>query len=482
MEGKSHPVHDLIEEVRKIFLSMGFSEVENQVFIPEEEVFRQYGPEAPVILDRCYYLAGLTRPDIGLGKKESEEIKKIKPDFDFDSFRSILREYREGTIEGDNLTEEMVARLKLGVDDVVRVIELIPEFKSIKPVASKLTLRSHMTAAWYQTLAAMQDSGELPLRLFSVGLRFRREQKVDATHLRAHYGASCVIMGAGASLDEGRKVSSEILSKLGFGDNSFDLKKATANYYEKGSEYEVYSGKIEIADCGMYSKKSLANYGIKYPVFNLGFGLERMLMIRKKTEDIREVMYPQLYTSLSLSDKEVAEMVHVAEKPKTEEGNKLSAALKKTALEHGDDASPCRFSAYSGDISGRKVEVFLVEKEADTKLLGPAAQNDVFVYEGSVYGIPKDAAKLNAAMAVVREKGMSAGFSFLDAVCDYFAAEIEKGVGGGEKEGYLQVKMAKTPADVNIGVGDVARRFITSRNGSISLKGPVFTAVEYRVC
>jgi O-phosphoseryl-tRNA synthetase len=479
--GVSHPVHDLIEEVRRVFLEKGFSEVENLLFIPEEDVYKQYGSEAPVILDRCYYLAGLPRPDIGLGKKQVDAIKEIKADFDFDSFTKILREYREGGIEGDNLTEDMVSRLRIGMDDAVKIIGLIPQFKTITPVPSKLTLRSHMTAAWYQTLSSVQDTAEYPIRLFSIGLRFRREQKVDATHLRAHYGASCVIMDKGLSLEEGKKTSADILSALGFGKNSFDLKKATANYYEKGTEYEVYSDKIEIADCGLYSKASLSSYEIKYPVFNLGFGLERMLMLRLKKNDIREVMYPQLYSALELSDKDITEKIDIARKPATEEGKKLAAALKKAFLEHGEAPSPCKFLAYGGSFLGKTVEVFAVEREEGTKLLGPAAYNDLFVYDGGVYGIPKDAGKLDKSMIEVREKGLSVGISVLDALVNLFAADVEEALKRGESEGFFQIKMAKTPSDVNIGVNPVARRYISSVNKSISVKGPIFTAIEFRV-
>lgn len=479
--GRSHPLHDLIEETRKVFLDMGFDEIENPIFIPEEDVYKQYGSEAPIILDRCYYLAGLPRPDIGLGKKQVEAIKGIKSDFSFDTFNRILREYREGLIEGDNLIDEMTKRLNLETPEAIKVIELIPEFRTITPIASKITLRSHMTAAWYQTLAALQDSRDLPLKLFSIGLRFRREQKVDSTHLRAHYGASCVVMWPDFPLEEGKRITSELLSKLGFGNNSFQKKETTANYYEEGTEYEVYSNNVEIADCGMYSKKSLLNYGIRYPVFNLGFGLERMLMIRLKKDDIREIMYPQFYSTLKLTDKELAERVRINMKPTTSEGKTLSAAIRECAKKYAEEKSPCRFLAYSGFIEGKKVAVYVVEREAETKLLGPAALNEVYVFDGGIYGVPKDAAKLNQRLTEVKEKGIYVGFSFMDAIADYFAASIEKHVLEGKKTGLLQVKMAKTPADVNIVVDDVARRFITSHNKEIYLRGPVFTSVEFSV-
>jgi len=64
MQGKAHPLHTLIQKTREIFLSIGFDEIENPVFIQEEDVFKQYGKEAPVTLDRVFYLGGLPGPDI----------------------------------------------------------------------------------------------------------------------------------------------------------------------------------------------------------------------------------------------------------------------------------------------------------------------------------------------------------------------------------------------------------------------------------
>ena len=72
--GSAHPIQDLVQKVRKVFLDLGYTEVENPFFIQEEDVYKQYGPEAPVILDRVYYLAGIPRPDIGLGKNKTEKI------------------------------------------------------------------------------------------------------------------------------------------------------------------------------------------------------------------------------------------------------------------------------------------------------------------------------------------------------------------------------------------------------------------------
>jgi Phenylalanyl-tRNA synthetase alpha subunit (archaeal type) len=64
--GKPHPVFETIQKLREAYLRLGFEEVMNPVILEEAEVKRQFGKEALAVLDRCYYLAGLPRPDIGI--------------------------------------------------------------------------------------------------------------------------------------------------------------------------------------------------------------------------------------------------------------------------------------------------------------------------------------------------------------------------------------------------------------------------------
>lgn len=479
-KGNSHPLQDLIQKTRQTFIKLGFNETENPVYITEEDVYKQYGPEAPVILDRVYYLAGLPRPDIGLGEKKISEVKAVNPSINPDELKRIFREYREGLIEGDNMVEELTKRLDLSTEEASSVIDLFPEFKSIKPVASTLTLRSHMTGAWFPTLAAMKDN-KMPLKLFSIGLRFRREQKVDATHLRAHYGGSMVIMDDDISIEAGKKTTEKILEDLGYKNIAFTKKKATSNYYAPDTEYEVYAGGIEIADIGMYSPVALANYDIPHNVFNLGFGLERMLMVKNNIKDVREVLYPQFHQITELSDKELADRVTIDKKPETTEGKRLVDAIKQTALKYGREKSPCTHQAYQGTIQGKNITVNLVEKEANTFLLGPAALNDIYIHQSGIYGLPKDTSKLKTDVSEILKNGLKLDINFLDAITNYFAATIEQELMAGKTEGHLAVKMAKTAGDINIAIDNAARRFILSKNKPISIKGPVFTAVEYTI-
>jgi O-phosphoseryl-tRNA synthetase len=58
LAGPIHYQMPLLSSGKHIY-SWDFRETINPVFIEEEHVYRQFGPEAPAVLDRCFYLAGL---------------------------------------------------------------------------------------------------------------------------------------------------------------------------------------------------------------------------------------------------------------------------------------------------------------------------------------------------------------------------------------------------------------------------------------
>lgn len=299
--GKKHPLHIQNEIFRKIFLSYGFDEVELPSIIPEQEVYKQYGPEAPLILDRVFYLAGLSRTELGISDEKKEQIKKIVPNFNkFEELSNFFRNYKKGQIEGDNFIEELVKRLKIKEYEATQIIEKVfPELKNLKKISTNLTLRSHMTASWFPLLSKMQRNNKLPLKLFSIGKRYRREQKQDMNHLYESTSASIVIMNEEITLDDGIDLTKKILKDLGFLKSKIIPKKTTSKYYALGMDLEVYVNfkgqELEIANLGFYSPVSLAKYKIWYPVLNLGFGVERVSMILHEINDIRKLVYPEIY-------------------------------------------------------------------------------------------------------------------------------------------------------------------------------------------
>ena len=65
----------------------------------EQEVYRQFGPEAMAVLDRVFYLGGLPRPNVGIGKEQIEKIGSIigRPLIveDEESLRKTLHAYKK---------------------------------------------------------------------------------------------------------------------------------------------------------------------------------------------------------------------------------------------------------------------------------------------------------------------------------------------------------------------------------------------------
>lgn len=488
-KGKAHSVQELITKLRQTFLDFGLNEVINSMIINDSEIYKQYGPEAAAILDRCFYLAELPRPEIGISKEKIAKIQEIVPEWKKNKeakLRELLREYKKGNIEGDDFLEELVKQLGITTQQAARILdEVFTELKDLKPQPTTKTLRSHMTSAWFPVLAEAQEKFDLPIGFFSIGPRFRREQRLDSTHLYESTTASVVVMDKSFSEQEIFDFVKKLCEKLGFKQIKIIRKKATAQYYENNKEWEVYASidnkDVEIADFGLYSNKALKEYKITYPVFNIGFGVERLAMILTKSKDIRDMVYWHIKQKISLSDKQLIEQIKIDKKPTTKQGELLKEAIKKTAKQHASEKSPCRFTAFEGEFLGKKIKVSVVEEEKNTKLLGPACLNEIYAFEGSIYGISHENSFKGTEN--IKNKGIKANFDFLDAISSYFAAKTEDLVlqsqnkDKGNKIYKWQIKMAKTPTDINIKVSQQANKFITSNNKEIMLKGPIFMSV-----
>ncbi len=489
--GTPHPLFDLIHKMRQSFLDLGFMEVSNPIIVDETEVYKQYGPEAMAILDRCYYLATLPRPDIGLSKAKCQEIERLGiqlTEKKTSALRRVLRSYKRGEIASDDLVEKTAEALNTSDSTATLVLfDIFPEFADLKPEPSSLTLRSHMTSAWFLTLQALQHKIELPVRLFSVGIRFRREPREDPTHLRAHYAASCIVMDEEVDVRDGGEITKASLKPVGFKNFHFVQKKVTSKYYTPGTEYEGYlfhSGMnkwIEVVDYGLYNPIALARYNIEYPVLNVGIGVERIASALHAVSDVRELVYPQFYAKHELSDAEIAEMVKIEAKPQSSLGTRIQEKIKSTALKHSNASAPCEFLAYEGKTMGKKVKVYVYETEAGAKLLGPAALNHIYVYDGNILGVPGKGMKNVTLLREARESGLPVGFNYLDAIGSLAAAKIEKALKSRKKNVNVRITMAKHPSDINVKISDPARLHITSEKKKIKIEGPIFIGVRAEI-
>ena len=462
-KGKPHLVRELIQKSRQILLNLGFDEVENLTMLPDSDVVKQYGPEARAILDRAFYLAELPRPDIGLSARRIAQLKKIAEEIDIEKLQTILRNYKKGEIEADNLIEELIAGLGIIDYQATELLDKVfPEMKELQPVPSNKTLRSHMTATWFHTLVTLQDKASFPVALFSVGPRYRNEQREDAQHLRVHHSASIVVMDPEMSLEAGRAVTRDIMQQYGFSDIKFETKIATSKYYAPGQEQEVfvnYNGTwLEIADIGMYSPVALANFDIKYPVFNAGFGIERLGMLIYEIDDVRKLAYPQ-FSVTEYSDEEIAKSITCIASPETARGQKIARVIEETARRHKDEIAPCEFSAWKD----QSIEVKVVEKEAGKRLIGPAGFNEICVANGSIY-------------SDVVPSGVHTGINYMRAIAMGAAAAIENS----NDDLTYQVKGISHLSDLNLQIPEAVREHIEGQQKKIGVAGAVFVTIESR--
>jgi len=241
-----HPVFEIVNRLRQTYLSMGFDEYANPLIVEEQDIYRQFGPEAMAVLDRVFYLGGLPRPNVGIAKKQLDQIaallgREVDKETE-DRLRETLHGYKKATIDGDELTHELA--VVLGADDalVVHILDAVfPEFRELAPESSRSTLRSHMTSGWFLTLGAIWDKRPLPLRMFSVDRCFRREQEEGPTRLMTYHSASCIVAGDDVTNEEGKAISEALLSAFGFTDFKFRPDEKRSKYYMPDSQTEVYA-------------------------------------------------------------------------------------------------------------------------------------------------------------------------------------------------------------------------------------------------
>lgn len=479
-----HPIFEMVNRLRETYLSLGFSEACNPIIVEEQDVYRQFGPEASAVLDRVFYLGGLDRPNQGIGREELEGIaritgKAVEQEAE-ERLREILQQYKKSAIDGDDLIHATSEALRIDDGQTVEIYEKVfSAFRELVPRSSRNTLRSHMTSGWFLTLSALWDRSPLPIRLFSVDRCFRREQEEGPTRLMCYHSASCVIAGDEVTNEDGKAVARALLSAFGYQDFRFRPDEKRSKYYMPDSQTEVYARHpvhdwVEVATFGMYSPSALAEYGIGIPVMNLGLGVERLAMIANNSKDIRQLTYPQFHPQ-PLTDMDIAGAISVREEPATVEGRVLALAIRRTAIEHATAAGPCSFVAYEGSFSGTLIRVTVEEQEEGAKLCGPACGNEVFIHQGSVMGIPD-----TPQWSRVREEGIPAGISYLDAVCALAAARIEEGTRCGRPV-HVQVKMAKLLSDINLRIAEYAMRYITDQKKKVDTRGPVFLSVRSEV-
>jgi phenylalanyl-tRNA synthetase alpha chain len=250
--GRRHPLIEIIEETKEIFIGLGFSEIEGPViqsgFWNFDALFTPQDHPAREMQDTFYISTQLQQQ-----LSQQQPIPASK-----DQISKISRVHKERWNSHWDILE-----------------------------AQRLVLRTHTTPVTVQHLAKVKtDVG----RFFSVGRVFRNE-KVSYKHLVEFHQVEGVSTSQEASLRDLMGLQKEFYAKMGI--KRVKFWPTFFPYTEPSLQSMVYNEKlkkwVELFGMGIFRPEVTRPLGIKNPVLAWGGGLERIAMLRFGLDDVREL-------------------------------------------------------------------------------------------------------------------------------------------------------------------------------------------------
>ncbi|OPY31282.1 MAG: Phenylalanine--tRNA ligase alpha subunit [Methanomassiliicoccales archaeon PtaU1.Bin124] len=252
---KKHPLTRIGDEIRRIFVQMGFTEIEDEFVQPAfwnmDALFTPQDHPARDMQDTFYLGWPKTVPldDEGV-------VSKVK-----------------AVHENGGDTGSLGWRSKWSRDEAERAL-----------------LRTHTTV---NTIRYLSKHPDPPAKVFSIGRIFRNEA-IDATHLPEFMQIEGIIVEEGASFDMLVGVLKEFYQRMGF--DIIRFRPGPFPYTEPSLEIEVFYNNrwMELGGAGVFRPEVASPLGLKYPVLAWGLGFERLAMLRWNLKDIRELYVTDL--------------------------------------------------------------------------------------------------------------------------------------------------------------------------------------------
>ncbi len=251
--GKPHPLVELINEIRQIFLEMGFSEIQGNfvessfwnmdvLFIPQDHPARD-------LQDTLYCKYPKT-----IDVKEKELVQKI------------TAVHKNGGNTGSTGWGYTLSEKE----------------------SKRALLRTHTTV---NTIRYLYHHPKPPTKVFSLGRVFRKES-IDATHLPEFYQIEGIIQEEQSNFRQLLGILKEFYRRMGF--ETIRFRPGYFPYTEPSMEVEVFWNNewMELGGSGIFRPEVTEPVGVKHPVLAWGLGLERLAMLKFELTDMRS-----LYTS-----------------------------------------------------------------------------------------------------------------------------------------------------------------------------------------
>lgn len=241
---RTHPLKDTIDEIREIFVTLGFTEIIGSMTQPSfwnfDALFTPQDHPARELQD-TFYLDGISAKKIGT----SEQIKKIS------------ESHKKGWRYNWDINE-----------------------------AQKMVLRTHTTCVTIKHLAENKPD---EARVFSLGRVFRNE-KVSYKHLVEFNQIEGIVVGKNATLRDLMGIQREFYRRIGI--TKIKFWPTFFPYTEPSLQTMVYNDRlekwVELFGMGIFRPEVTKPLGITKPVLAWGGGIERIAMLKYGLDDVRE--------------------------------------------------------------------------------------------------------------------------------------------------------------------------------------------------
>jgi phenylalanyl-tRNA synthetase alpha chain len=252
--GKIHPLQRVIQQTRKVFLELGFTEISSpyieSCFWDFDALFQPQDHPAREMQDTFYIL--------------------------FPKFAKLPK-------------DEIVERVKRTHETGADTGSTGWGYKWDRKKAEKTVLRTHTTATTIRYLAKHPNP---PQKVFYVGKVFRREN-IDFKHLPEFYQVDGIIIDEQANFATLLGILKVFYHKMGFKEIRF--RPAFFPYTEPSVEVfvrlEERKDWIELGGAGIFRPEVTLPFNCTAAVLAWGLGLERLAMLKFGLDDIRKLYW-----------------------------------------------------------------------------------------------------------------------------------------------------------------------------------------------
>ena len=247
---KLHPLRQIIQRARQIFLEMGFTEI-----------------RGPLVETAFWNFDALFQPQDHPAREMADTFYLAYP--------------QKGGLPAKDMVEKVAKTHESGWETGSRGWggKWSPE------EARRLVLRTHTTS---ETIKYLYKHKTPPVKVFSVD-RVYRNEKVDYKHLAEFHHIEGIVMANDVTLRDLMGTLREFYRKFGL--TRVQFWPSYFPYTEPSVQATVYLPRlkvwIELCGMGMFRPEVLTPLGIKCPVLAWGGGLERLALVELGLDDLR---------------------------------------------------------------------------------------------------------------------------------------------------------------------------------------------------